>query len=223
MNRRWPSPSRFRWRPAGRASIDDDVQVGEFVGDPSGRPLVLTPPRLDLPDHLGRRRGRAVARRRGPVLETGFAVPSPPVVPLGRARPRDADLGRDVSDRSGLTSGDQAASALCAELGVAMRHERVRPRRWRVSRRGLTIAVGLAQFPDGVASGFVQDCAGPRGGGGLAVEVGAVGFCCSSRTPPGRGRRRPVSRLLGVHQNTADTWRHIAGLDNTCAAVLTRR
>lgn len=32
-----------------------------------------------------------------------------------------------------------------------------------------------------------------------------------------------VSRLLGIHQNTADAWRHIAGLDNAYAAVLTCR
>lgn len=32
-----------------------------------------------------------------------------------------------------------------------------------------------------------------------------------------------VSRLLGIHQNTADTWRHISGQDNTYASEIARR
>ncbi|MFF0487118.1 hypothetical protein [Streptomyces sp. NPDC004435] len=32
-----------------------------------------------------------------------------------------------------------------------------------------------------------------------------------------------VSRLLGIHQNTADAWQRLAGLDLTCAAEITHR
>jgi hypothetical protein len=32
-----------------------------------------------------------------------------------------------------------------------------------------------------------------------------------------------VSRLLGIHQNTADTWKRIAGRDNSYAAEVAKR
>ena len=114
-----PEPAQVA---ADRASIDDDAQVGEFVGDPSGGPLVLTPPCLNLLDHLGWRCSRAVVRRRGSILQTGFAVLSPPVDPLGRTRPRvsDALQGRPGADIDAYTA-DLLTNAATAVLDAVSR------------------------------------------------------------------------------------------------------
>ncbi len=92
----------------------------EFERDPSRRPLVDLAQPLDPGDDRGGSRCRLPMGCRGSVEQVEFAVPAPPVDPLGGALARDPHLGGDVSDRTVLAALDEAATALDEQWGVAL-------------------------------------------------------------------------------------------------------
>jgi hypothetical protein len=61
------------------AAVGAEVQLGQFVGDPVGRPLLLPPPGLDPLNDPCRGRVRTVVWGGGPVVQAELTMAAPPV------------------------------------------------------------------------------------------------------------------------------------------------